>query len=88
MEPIERRRFMKGMAAGVLAITLTPSQARAQNVPLRLLKRSEADTLEALWNDKLRQPEQAREDYEKQRESGERETGAFSSYQALMSELS
>ena len=48
MEPIERRRFMKGMAAGVLAITLTPSQARAQNVPFRLLKRSEADTLEAL----------------------------------------
>src|ERR1700736_3836580 len=31
-----------------------------------------ADTLEALWNDKLRQLEQAREDYEKQRESGER----------------
>src|ERR1700730_18365431 len=31
-----------------------------------------ADTLEALWNDKLRQLEQAREDYEKQRESGQR----------------
>ena len=31
-----------------------------------------ADTLEALWNDKLRQLEQAREDYEKQRENGQR----------------
>jgi hypothetical protein len=31
-----------------------------------------ADTLEGLWNDKLRQLEQAREDYEKQRESGAR----------------
>ena len=31
-----------------------------------------ADTLEALWNDKLRQLDQAREDYEKQRESGQR----------------
>src|SRR6266436_8639990 len=31
-----------------------------------------ADTLEALWNDKLRQLEQAREEYEKQRESGQR----------------
>jgi len=30
-----------------------------------------ADTLEALWNDKLRQLEQAREDYEKQRQSGQ-----------------
>ena len=30
-----------------------------------------ADTLEALWNDKLRQLEQAREDYQKQRQSGE-----------------
>jgi hypothetical protein len=31
-----------------------------------------ADTLEALWNDKLRLLEQAREDYQKQRESAER----------------
>ena len=31
-----------------------------------------ADTLEALWNDKLRLLEQAREDYEKQRESAQR----------------
>jgi predicted RNase H-like HicB family nuclease len=31
-----------------------------------------ADTLEALWNDKLRQLEQARQEYEKQRESAER----------------
>ena len=31
-----------------------------------------ADTLEGLWNDKLRQLEQARQEYEKQRESAER----------------
>ena len=63
-------------------------QARNRYMRVDPSNRLVADTLEALWNDKLRQPEQAREDYEKQRESGERETGAFSSYQALMSELS
>jgi hypothetical protein len=31
-----------------------------------------ADTLEGLWNDKLRELEQARQEYEKQRESAER----------------
>jgi hypothetical protein len=55
MEQVERRVFMKGAALGALAFTiegtrvlLTPSQARAQGVPLRMLGPEEARTLEAL----------------------------------------
>src|SRR5712671_1442551 len=55
MNPIERRDFMKGAATGALAFTvggvevfLTTREARAQNVPFRLLKAGEAETLEAL----------------------------------------
>jgi hypothetical protein len=55
MGPNERRSFMKSAAAGALAFTvggvdvlLTPREARAQNVPFRLLKSGEADTLEAI----------------------------------------
>src|SRR6516162_9869558 len=55
MNPIERRDFMKGAAIGALAFTaggsevlLTPREARAQNVPFRLLKANEAETIEAL----------------------------------------
>src|SRR3974377_272550 len=44
-----------------------------------------ADTLEALWNDKLRQLEQAREDYEKQRESGGRTSPRSSRRKSLRS---
>jgi hypothetical protein len=52
---IERRDFMKGAATGALAFTvggvevmLTARDARAQNVPFRLLKANEAETIEAL----------------------------------------
>ncbi|SRR5579871_224926 len=55
MEPMQRRRFMQNAAAGVLVFTvggvdtlLTPREARAQNVPFRILKRGEADTVEAM----------------------------------------
>src|SRR5712691_1873648 len=55
MIPIERRDFMKGAATGALAFTvggvevlLTAREARAQNVPFRLLKADEAETIEAL----------------------------------------
>ncbi|MEA2946208.1 MAG: hypothetical protein QOI40_1538, partial [Alphaproteobacteria bacterium] len=55
MDEMERRVFMKGAAFGALAFTvggakvlLTPSQARAQGVPLRMLGQGEAQTLEAL----------------------------------------
>jgi Gluconate 2-dehydrogenase subunit 3 len=55
MDEMERRVFMKGAALGALAFTvggakvlLTPSQARAQGVPLRMLGQGEAQTLEAL----------------------------------------
>src|SRR6266478_8691921 len=55
MNPIERRDFMKGAATGALAFTvggvgvfLTTREARAQNVPFRLLKAGEAETIEAL----------------------------------------
>jgi hypothetical protein len=55
MNPIERRDFIKGAATGALAFTvggvetlLTPREARAQNVPFRLLKANEAETIEAL----------------------------------------
>ena len=47
-------------------------QARIRYMRVDPNNRLVADTLEALWNDKLRQLEQAREDYEKQRESAER----------------
>ena len=53
--PVERRDFIKGAATGALAFTvggvevlLTARQARAQNVPFRLLKTNEAETIEAL----------------------------------------
>ena len=55
MSNIERRAFVKGATMGALAFTvggvevlLTPGQARARNVPYRLLKEHEADTIEAL----------------------------------------
>jgi hypothetical protein len=55
MKPIDRRDLIKGAATGALAFTvggvevlLTPRQARAQNVPFRLLKANEAETIEAL----------------------------------------
>jgi hypothetical protein len=55
MTPIERRDLIKGAAIGALAFTvgsaealLTPREARAQNVPFRLLKANEAETIEAL----------------------------------------
>jgi hypothetical protein len=47
-------------------------QARIRYMRVDPLNRLVADTLEGLWNDKLRQLEQACEDYEKQRESGAR----------------
>jgi hypothetical protein len=43
-------------------------QARIRYMCVDPSNRLVADTLEALWNDKLRQLEQARQDYEKQRE--------------------
>jgi hypothetical protein len=55
MNPIERRDFMKGAATGALAFTvggvevfLSAREARAQNVPFRLLKANEAEAIEAL----------------------------------------
>jgi hypothetical protein len=55
MNPIERRNFLKGTATGVFAFTvggvdvlLSAREARAQNVPFRLLKADEAQTIEAL----------------------------------------
>jgi hypothetical protein len=55
MNTIERRELIKGAVIGALAFTvggaevlLTPRQARAQNVPFRLLKANEAETIEAL----------------------------------------
>jgi hypothetical protein len=55
MSPIDRRDLIKGAATGALAFTvggvevlLTPREARAQNVPFRLLKANEAETIEAL----------------------------------------
>jgi DNA invertase Pin-like site-specific DNA recombinase len=47
-------------------------QARIRYMRVDPNNRLVADTLETLWNDKLRQLEQAREDCEKQRQSGER----------------
>jgi hypothetical protein len=55
MTDIRRRTFVQGVALGALAFTvgdattmLTPSEARAQNVPFRMLKAHDAETLEAL----------------------------------------
>jgi Gluconate 2-dehydrogenase subunit 3 len=55
MDDIARRSFIKGASIGALAFTvggaevmLTAQQARAQGVPLRVLKASEAETLEAV----------------------------------------
>ena len=55
MDAMERRVFLKGAGMGVLAFTvggadvlMTPGQARAQNVPFRLLKAREAETIEAM----------------------------------------
>ena len=55
MDAVERRAFMKGAGLGALAFTvggaeilLTPGEARARNVPFRLLTANEAETLEAL----------------------------------------
>jgi hypothetical protein len=55
MADIERRALMKGAALGALAFTvggatvmLTAGQAHARNVPFRMLKENEADTLAAL----------------------------------------
>jgi hypothetical protein len=55
MNPIERRDFLKGAANGVFAFTvggvevlLSAREARAQNVPFRLLKANDAETIEAL----------------------------------------
>src|SRR4051812_25052109 len=55
MDHIERRAFMKGAGLGTLAFTvggakvlLTPSQARAQSVPFRILNEAEVNVFEAL----------------------------------------
>jgi hypothetical protein len=55
MDAMERRVFLKGAGMGMLTFTvggadvlMTPGQARAQGVPFRLLKASEAETIEAL----------------------------------------
>src|SRR5262249_15973179 len=54
MDPVKRRTFMQAAAAGALAFTvggvevlLTPEEARAQGVPLKVLKADEAKALEA-----------------------------------------
>ena len=55
MADIERRAFVKGATLGALAFTvggstimLTTGQARAQNVPFRMLKPVEAETIESM----------------------------------------
>ena len=52
MNPIERRDFLKGTATGVFAFTiggaevlLSAREARAQNVPFRLLNANEAQSI-------------------------------------------
>jgi hypothetical protein len=52
---MERRAFVKGATIGALAFTvsgstvmLTARQARAGNIPFRLLKENEADTIESI----------------------------------------
>src|SRR5207245_11198522 len=55
MHEMKRRDFIRGATLGALAFTvvgaqilMTAREARAQGVPFRLLKASEAETLEAL----------------------------------------
>src|SRR5262245_28564448 len=55
MATIERRAFMKGATLGALAFTvggstvmLTAGEARAANIPFRLLKEPEAELIEAI----------------------------------------
>lgn len=55
MDPIERRAFLKRSAAGLFAfkvggaeVLLSAREAHAQNVPFRLLKAGEAETIETL----------------------------------------
>src|SRR5437868_12179114 len=55
MADIERRAFVKGATLGALAFTvggstvmLTAAQARAGNVPFRLLNGAEGETIEAI----------------------------------------
>ena len=55
MADIERRAFVKGATLGAFAFTvggstvmLTARQARAGNVPFRLLKENEAETIESM----------------------------------------
>ena len=55
MADIKRRAFVKGAALGALAFTvsgstvmLTAREARAGNVPFRLLKANEAETIESM----------------------------------------
>src|SRR3977135_947088 len=55
MHEMKRRDFIRGATLGALAFTvggakilLTAREARAQGVPFRLLKASEAETLESL----------------------------------------
>jgi len=61
MNPIERRDLIKGAAIGALAFTvggvevlLTAREARAQNVPFRLLKANEAETTAAASRSSVR----------------------------------
>jgi hypothetical protein len=55
MDRLERRAFMKGAAIGALAfsvggaeVLLTPQQAHAQGIPLKVLSAAEAKSLEAV----------------------------------------
>ena len=55
MDAMERRVFLRGASLGLLAFTvggttvmMTAGQARAVNVPFRMLKEHEAETLAAL----------------------------------------
>jgi hypothetical protein len=55
MADIERRAFVKGATLGALAFTvsgstvmMTARQARAVNVPFRMLKENEAETIESM----------------------------------------
>ncbi|SRR5579883_175028 len=55
MQDLERRAFVKGATIGTLAfvvggaeVMLTPRQAHAQNVPLRLLTPAQAEALDAV----------------------------------------
>src|SRR5579872_2001801 len=66
MESIGRRGFMKGATLGALAfsvggveILMTPTEARARNVPFRLLDAHQGETLEALGETLVPQARQA-----------------------------